>query len=267
MPFPETAKIDRSSPLPLYFQLARLLTEDIVRGRLSPGERLTSEPDIGNQFGVSRATVRQALQRLESEGLIQRIKGRGTFVAGSREHSWLLQSSGGFFHEEVDRMGFAVTSTVLRAEVAPLTHWATDALGLPDSAKGVNLERLRFIDGKAALYVADYLPTQFADAALSLSDGDGSLYDRLEQMTGVTVHGGRRTLEAVHAEARVTEMLGVRARTPLMFIESVSWDAELQPFHAFQSWLRTDRIRVEVQVTRTQSIDANVSPSIDTNAH
>lgn len=267
MPFPETAKIDRSSPLPLYFQLARLLTEDIVRGRLSPGERLTSEPDIGNQFGVSRATVRQALQRLESEGLIQRIKGRGTFVAGSREHSWLLQSSGGFFHEEVDRMGFAVTSTVLRAEVAPLTHWATDALGLPDSAKGVNLERLRFIDGKAALYVADYLPTQFADAALSLSDGDGSLYDRLEQMTGVTVHGGRRTLEAVHAETRVTEMLGVRSRTPLMFIESVSWDAELQPFHAFQSWLRTDRIRVEVQVTRTQSIDANVSPSIDTNAH
>jgi GntR family transcriptional regulator len=96
-----TEKIDRSSPLPLYFQLARLLTEDIVRGRFSPGDRLTSEPDIGDEFGVSRATVRQALQRLESDGLIQRIKGRGTFVSGSREHSWLLQSSGGFFHEEV----------------------------------------------------------------------------------------------------------------------------------------------------------------------
>ena len=155
-------------------------------------------------------------------------------------------------------MGFAVTSTVLRAEVAELTHWATDALGLPDSSKGVILERLRFIDGKAALYVADYLPAQFADAALSLSDEeDGSLYDRLEQQTGTTVYErGRRTLEAVHAEARVTEMLGVKSRTPLMFIESVSWDAELQPFHAFQSWLRTDRIRVEVQVTRTQSVDA-----------
>jgi GntR family transcriptional regulator len=76
------------------------------------------------------------------------------------------------------------------------------------------------------------------------------------------VYGGRRTLEAVHAETRVTEMLGVKSRTPLMFIESVSWDAELQPFHAFQSWLRTDRIRVEVQVTRTQSIDPAVSTAL-----
>ena len=111
--------------------------------------------------------------------------------------------------------------------------------------------------------MADYLPAQFADAALSLSDEeDGSLYDRLEQQTGTTVYGGRRTLEAVHAEARVTEMLGVKSRTPLMFIESVSWDAELQPFHAFQSWLRTDRIRVEVQVTRTQSVDTATAPVI-----
>jgi GntR family transcriptional regulator len=257
MALPESTKIDRTSPLPLYFQLARLLTEDIVRGRLSPGERLTSEPDIGDQFGVSRATVRQALQRLESEGLIQRIKGRGTFVSGARERSWLLQSSAGFFHEEVDRLGLDVKSEVLRAEVAPLSHWATDALGLADASRGVVLERLRFIEGKPALYVADYLPAQFADAALSLAKEDGSLYDRLETRAGVTVYGGRRTLEAVHAEARVTEMLGVKPRTPLMFIESVSWDAELQPFHAFQSWLRTDRIRVEVQVTRTQSMDSS----------
>jgi DNA-binding GntR family transcriptional regulator len=57
-------------------------------------------------------------------------------------------------------------------------------------------------------------------------------------------------------------MLGVKSRTPLMFIESVSWDAELQPFHAFQSWLRTDRIRVEVQVTRTQSVDTATAPVI-----
>jgi GntR family transcriptional regulator len=258
-----TAKIDRSSPLPLYFQLARLLTEDIVRGRFSPGDRLTSEPDIGDQFGVSRATVRQALQRLESDGLIQRIKGRGTFVSGSREHSWLLQSSGGFFHEEVERLGFDVTSEILRAEVAPLTHWASDALGLVEGTRGVILERLRFIDGKGALYVADYLPVRFADAALSLADEDGSLYDRLEARAGVTVHGGRRTLEAVHAEARVTQILGIKPRAPLLFIESVAWDAERQPFHAFQSWLRTDRIRVEVEVTRKQGVDLPANPPVE----
>src|SRR5262249_26857266 len=83
----------------------------------------------GNQFGVSRATVRQALQRLESEGLIQRIKGRGTFVAGAREHSWLVQSSGGLFHQEGGRMGVALTPTVLPAAGGPPTHPCTDSLG------------------------------------------------------------------------------------------------------------------------------------------
>jgi GntR family transcriptional regulator len=96
-------KIDRQSPVPLYFQLAGLLTEDITRGRWSPGDRLVSEAEMCDSYGVSRATVRQALLRLENEGLIQRMKGRGTFIADSRHRSWLLQSSEGFFHDEVGR--------------------------------------------------------------------------------------------------------------------------------------------------------------------
>jgi GntR family transcriptional regulator len=245
-------KIDRSSPVPLYFQLARLLAEDIIRGRWPPGQRLMSEPGIGTRFGVSRATVRQAIQRLESEGLIRRVKGRGTFVADSRGRSWLLQSSGGFFHEEVDRLGFDVTSKVLRAELGPLSHWAADALALAEGSEGVILERLRYMDGRAALYVSDCLPPRLSEAALTLEHEDGSLYDRLEERAGVRVYGGRRTLEAVEAETRIAELLEVEPRTPLVFIESVSWTPELEPFHAFQSWLRTDRIRVEVQVVRTQ---------------
>jgi GntR family transcriptional regulator len=83
--------------------------------------------------------VQQALEHLESERLIQRIKRRETFVSNSRERSWLLQSSAGLFHEEVDRLGFDVTSQGLRAEVALLTQWATDALGLGTRARGVIL--------------------------------------------------------------------------------------------------------------------------------
>src|SRR3954464_9716306 len=181
MPGSDESLIDRSSPVPLYFQLARLLTEDIVKGRQAPGDRLASEPAISERFGVSRATVRLALQRLDSEGLIERIKGRGTFIADPRERSWLLQSSEGFFHEEVDRLGFAVSDTVLRAEVAPLPPWAAEALGLPEGSHGAILERLRYVDGRVALHVSDFLPVHLAAAALSLRERGGSLYDRLEE--------------------------------------------------------------------------------------
>jgi GntR family transcriptional regulator len=251
-PPPQSIKIDRRSPVPLYFQLAGLLTEEITEGRWAPGDRISSEPEICETYGVSRATVRQALLRLENESLIERFKGRGTFVADSRNRSWLLQSSEGFFHDEVGRFGVNVTSTILRAEVAALPHWASEALRLPDGSDGVILERLRFIDGKVMLHVSDYLPPRYARAALSLKQRDGSLYDRLASEENVSVAGGRRILEANRAPQAIAKHLDVGQRAPLLLIESVSWGANLEPFHCYHSWLRTDRIPIEIEVTRTQ---------------
>ena len=259
------AQIDRQSPIPLYYQLARLLSAGIVKGDLPAGARLASESDLCSEFDVSRATVRQAFQRLENEGLIRRVKGHGTFVADARERSWLLQSSEGFFHEEVDRLGVDVTSKVLQAEKAVLPHRATEALHLPDESEGAVLERLRFVDGQVALHVRDFVPGKYAEAALSLGDKDGSLYDRLEQYAGVTVYGGRRVLEAAHAPAVIARMLDVKSGTPLTFIESVSWDRDGTPFHFFQTWLRTDRIRIEVEVVRTQRMPGLPAESVPEN--
>ena len=181
--------------MPLYFQLARLLTEEIVKGHRAPGERLASEPEIGSRFRVSRPTVRLALQRLESEGLIARVKGRGTFIADSRERSWLLQSPEGFFHEEVERLGFAVSDTVLRAEVAQLPGWAAGG-ARPPRRGGTILERLRTLTAGWRC-MSDFLPVRRRPPR-SLRERGGSLYDRLEE-EGIAVFGGRRTLEAAQA--------------------------------------------------------------------
>jgi GntR family transcriptional regulator len=247
----EFDRIDRRSPMPLYFQLARLLTGEINTGRWRAGDRLPSEAEICETYGVSRATVRQALLRLENEGLIQRLKGRGTFISDSRHRSWLVQSSEGFFHDEVGRFGLDVTSRILRAELAPLPRWASQALSLADDSEGVVLERVRFINGQVALLVTDYLLSRYALAALSLRDRDGSLYDRLREEAGVWVHGGRRIIEATCATAGVAGLLEVGPRTPLLLIESVSWNARLEPFHCYQSWLRTDRLTIEIEVARS----------------
>lgn len=244
-------QLDRRSPMPLYFQLARVLTTAIDAGRWRPGDRLPSEGEICTAYEVSRATVRQALLRLENEGLIQRVKGRGTFVADAHHRSWMVQSSEGFFHDEADRVGLDVTSRILRAEIAPLPRWASRALGLDADGEGVVLERLRSLNGQAALYVTDYLLARYARAALSLRDRDGSLYDRLREQAGIEVHGGRRLIEATCASDGVAEALGVGPRTPLLLIESVSWSSRLEPFHCYRSWLRTDRLTVEIEVARS----------------
>jgi len=241
--------IDRASPLPFYFQLAELVEHEIVSGRWEPGARLPSEPELCEQYAVSRTTVRQALARLEQRGLIDRRKGQGTFVQSGRPGLWLLQSSEGFFHEEVDRLGRTVTSTVLRAERGPLPVWACRALELPPDSHGGTLERLRSVDGMVALYVINHVAAHAADAALAVGNPNESLYRRLRERVGVEPHGGRRTLEAVAAAEQIAKLLEVPVGAPVAFIESVAWDSEMRPFDCYRAWLRTDRTQIDIQVS------------------
>jgi GntR family transcriptional regulator len=245
--------IDRDSPVPFYFQLAEILESQIVDGRWKPGARLPAEPELSGYYGLSRTTIRQALGRLERGGLISRRKGRGTFVEATRQPSWLVQSSGGFFQEEVERLGRHVTSAVRRAEVRPFPPWAAQALGLPPHSSGVMLERLRWVDGLVSLFSINYLPERFATTISSMTDANASLYLVLKEQHGVEVAGGRRSIEAVPADDLLAELLQVPARTPLALIQSVSWDAALEPFDCYQCWLRTDRIRIDVDVDVTGS--------------
>jgi GntR family transcriptional regulator len=245
---PSPRHIDHSSPVPLYFQLKGVLEGEIVAARWPEGGRLPSEGEICDHFNISRSTVRQALGLLENEGMITRHKGRGTFVSDSSAKSWLLQAPGGFFHDEVDRLGRPVTSRLLHADSERLPPWAAEALGLGEGADGVRLERVRYVQGQVALYEMSFLPPDVADTVRSGDVEQGSLYELLERDHGLKPVGGRRVLEAQAAPAQVAEALEVKRGSPLVYIESVTWDAALKPFHCYRAWVRTDRMRIEIQV-------------------
>jgi GntR family transcriptional regulator len=244
--------IDRNSPVPFYFQLAEIVEEEIASGRWAPGTRLPSEPNLCEQYALSRTTIRQALARLEEKGLIERNKGRGTFVASSKPRSWHIQTTEGFFHGDFVRAGHRVSSRVLRIERAPLTRWASDALELPPDSLGVTVERIRLVDNLVALYVVNSLPESVAEAILGLGP-DESLYQRLAEKAGINVFGGRRTLEAVIAGARLAELLEVEPTQALAYIESVSREAGGTCVDCYRAWLRTDRMRIDITVSSRHS--------------
>ena len=247
------SRIDRGSPLPFYYQLKKLLADEIESGRWLPGDRMPSEPSICTHFSVSRTTVRQALGELEADGLIRKEKGRGTFIAEHRSTSWLLQSSHGFY-EEADGRGHMVTSRVLRNEVAVLPQWAADALQVAPGSEGVVLERLRWVDGALVMYVLNLLPTELSAAVAEADLENGSLYQTLEEAAGLRVFGGRRVVEAITAQDDLSTLLEVEPGAPLMLVESVSWDETMRPFECYRAWHRADRTRIEVQVAPREMV-------------
>lgn len=240
-------QIDRRSPVPFFFQIKRLLADEFDRGRWAPGDRIPSEPDLCQQFGVSRTTVRQALAELEREGRLRKERGRGTFVAEPRTSAWFLQSSHGF-HDEATEAGREVTSRVLRGEVSTLPSWATAALQLTPGADGLRVDRLRSVDGEVVMYVESCLLAELAGPVLTAELGRDSLYRVLRDEAGVEVAGGRRVVEATTAREDLAKLLEVPTGAPLLHVESVSWGADGMPFECYRAWHRSDRTKIAVHV-------------------
>jgi GntR family transcriptional regulator len=155
-----------------------------------------------------------------------------------------------------------VTSVVLRTVACgPLPAWAVAALRL-DDAEGGTLERVRAVDGLVAMYNVNHLPRGVAELVLPLDDPNESLYRRIKDLAGVEAAGGRRVLEAVRAEERLAELLEIPVGSPLVFIESMTWDRNLRPFDCYQTWLRTDRMKIDVSVASSTAQNSFVSSDV-----
>jgi len=243
--------IDRDSPVPLYFQISELITREIAAaGGSGPETRLPSEPDLARQLDVSRYVVRQALGRLEESGLISRRHGRGSFVASRQVRSWRIEGSAGFFEDELHREGQRVQSKVLRCEEEQLPAWAIDALQLETGSRGITLERLRYVEGLLTVFDLNYLPVRLADPVLLLKNGEHeSLYEVLWSERHIRVEHGTRLIDLVLADDQVAELLEVDPQAPLLMVEGVDFDSSHEPFDCYRTWLRPDRMKLEVEVT------------------
>jgi GntR family transcriptional regulator len=112
------------------------------------------------------------------------------------------------------------------------------------------LERLRFVDEHLTLYDLNYLPLEFAESVISLRDEPaGSLYETLKREHRIEVAGGRRIVDAALAGAELAKLLDVAPDEPLIVVEAVDWAPDRRPFDCYRTWLRPDRMKIEVSVT------------------
>jgi GntR family transcriptional regulator len=241
--------IDKSSPVPYYYQLRQILEAELASGRIGVGDRLPSEAELCNSYGVSRTVVRQTLSDLENERLIVRFKGRGSFVAEPKTSEHLVQSLTSL-HEDVQARGQQLVTTVLRLETELVSPYVADILGLAPGAEIVLLERLRIVDGVPWQLNTAYMPYALCAPLLELDMSQRSLYEVLEQDLALELHRGQRSVEAGIAGEVVAEHLAIRTNDPVLILSGATYLTDGRPIEHFVGIHRGDRSRFDVELYR-----------------
>lgn len=246
----ETRAIDRTSPLPLYWQLKARIVDDIEERGLGPDDRLPGDHELCEMYDVSRTVVRQALRELEFEGVIRREKGRGTFVADRRTSRGFGHALLGTF-EDIQTAGRQQESIVLRRELVDASPVVARDLRLRDPERVVEIERLRLVDGEPWAITRTQLPRDVGEQLLDVELRNVSIYGVLEREFGVQFERAERTVEAELADARASAALGLPVGAAVLVMRSVSFDPTGRPIERFTGVHRGDRSRLDIEVSRS----------------
>ena len=232
--------------LPLYRQIETDVRDRIRSGDLVPGAQLPTEVELMDRYGVSRATVRQALRELVAEGLVEIRRGLGTYVTQRRfEHT-----IGGFysFSREIERHGLEPRTRVLGLGVEPADEAVASALGLDAGRAVVALRRLRLADDDPLVVETSYLPAARFPGLEKVDFGQVRLYDTLTDAYGCRPTRARETFEPVLVTADEAALLGQHRGEPALRVERVAFDQDDAPIEFCRSTVRGDRYRYSVEL-------------------
>jgi GntR family transcriptional regulator len=231
---------------PLYHKVYRQIAEEIESGDLRPGDRLPSERWLCDELGVSRATVRRAIEELVLEGLVEG-RGRGSFVtweALAEPRNTLISLA------ELGRSrGLEATARVLSRELRPATLDEAEEFGIAPGAELLELQRLRMLDGVPISLDHNRVPLRLLPAAREIDFTTASLYAELERAGHLLVRADY-DVEARAVEEREAELLELAPGAPVLFTITVAMTDDGQVADLGRTIYRSDRYRFQATLTR-----------------
>lgn len=233
--------LDRSSPVPLYHQVAEHIQAAIADGSLVPGDRIVNEVELAAQLGLSRPTMRQAIQVLVDRGMLVRKRGVGTQVVGSKIRRAFELTS---LYDDLVRDGEPQHTEVLGCEVVEASEEHAAELQLPVGSPVWALERCRSVRGEPFALMHNYLSVDVVD----LRGADLStvgLYALLRR-SGVRLRVANQRVGARRADAREARLLAERRGAPLVTMSRTAYDDAGRAIEHGEHLYRADRYSVEL---------------------
>jgi GntR family transcriptional regulator len=234
--------------MPLWSQFRDSLRSIILNGDLSVGDKLPTEAELGEQFGISRIVVREALADLVRSGLIYKIRGQGAFVAArEREEDFVSTVLG--FSDEMERKGLTVRTQVLSQELRAPSSSEIQVMGITGEEQVTALKRLRSVDNELRLLVETCVPADLAPGLHRVKLENRSLYDVLRRQYGMRIVRAERWIDAVLPDAATAELLGLEVPEPLLRIESLAFNKNGRVVEYYKALHRCKTSRLHVKTT------------------
>ena len=239
--------LDRTSPVPLYYQLKEIFRSWIAAGDFDQDGRFPSEAELQQQFKVSRMTIRRALSELVQEGFLVREQGRGSFVVRPRVQDQLRYLTS--FTEDMRLRGLPTRSRILDFRLVHDPEVAK-AMGIPESEELVQLRRLRLVRDDPVAIQNAFIRHRFCPGLVERGLMEGSLYATLEQGYGLRLGRAIQMVEAKPADEYEARLLEIEPGQPVLLLERLTFLRGGEPVEYVRSAYRGDRYRFTVELPR-----------------
>ncbi len=235
----------------LYARVETVLAGEITDGALKVGDQLPTEDSLIARFGVSRITVRRAIQNLVSRGLVEIHRGKGTFVAPPKITHDLKELSG--FVEDMHALGHKPTARVIGKEIVTANATVARQLALTRGERVVRIRRVRLADGVPLSFDETYLPLEIGKKIITNNLKVEPIFSLLERKYDVPLIEAEYKLDAVAAENEVARALKVKPRSPIFRIERTSFSTGSRPVDYETLHYRGDLVQFVTRLVRKTS--------------
>nr|WP_317159359.1 GntR family transcriptional regulator [Mycobacterium sp. 21AC1] len=213
-----SVELDRSSPVPLYYQVAQVFEKAILDGQLKPGDRFENELALASRLNLSRPTTRRAIQELVDKGMLVRKRGVGTQVVQTPVHRPVELTS---LYDDLTRAGQEPATKVLDYSVRPADDDIAERLNLEVGSEVVMMRRLRSSGGQPLALMTNHLPAAIAPDREELERA--GLYQSLRSR-GVHIRLARQRIGAKAADREEARLLDEKPKAPLLVMERTAFD-------------------------------------------
>jgi GntR family transcriptional regulator len=232
----------------LYSRVETVLASEIADGDLKVGDQLPTEDSLIERFGVSRITVRRAVQNLVSRGLVEIRRGKGTFVAAPKITQELRELSG--FVEDMHALGRKPTARVISKEIMTANATVARQLALTRGERVVRIRRVRMADGVPLSFDETYLPLEIGNKIITNNLKVEPIFSLLERKYNVPLIEAEYKLDAVAAENEVASALRVKPRSPIFRIKRTSYSTDGRPVDYETLHYRGDLVQFVTRLVR-----------------